>query len=56
MEEKSVLISKDIHDKVKKVSKESGISIKHIVEKGIEIYLARLKRREDEDFDIRRNG
>lgn len=43
MEEKSVLIKKEIHDKLKEVSKESGISMKHIVEKGIEMYINRIK-------------
>lgn len=49
MKEKSVLISKDTHEELKKASKETGISMKHIVEKGIELYLRRLKRRSDED-------
>lgn len=47
MEEKSVLIKKEIHDKLKEVSKKSGISMKHIVEKGIELYINRIKRREE---------
>lgn len=57
MEEKSVLIKKEIHDILKKASKNSGISMKHIVEKGIEMYIRRIKRREeDENMDLRRNG
>lgn len=49
MKEKSVLIDKKIHDVLKKVSRESGISMKHIVEKGIELYIRRIKRRDDDE-------
>lgn len=53
MKEKSVLIDKGIHDDLKRVSKESGISMKHIVEKGIELYIRRIKRREEiENMDL----
>lgn len=54
MKEKSVLINKKIHDALKRASKESGISMKHIVEKGIELYIRRIKRREEnENMDLR---
>lgn len=49
MKEKSVLIDKKIHDTLKKISRESGISMKHIVEKGIELYIRRIKRREESE-------
>jgi len=54
MKEKSVLIDENIHEILKRVSKESGISMKHIVEKGIEIYIRRLKRsNENENMESR---
>jgi len=43
MKEKSVLINEEIHKTLKETSKKTGISIKHIVEKGIELYIKKLK-------------
>lgn len=40
---KSVLIDEDIHTEMKEVSKKSGIKIKDIVSKGIQLYLKKIK-------------
>jgi len=53
MEEKSVLIDKDIHKKLKDFSKRSGISIKHIVEKGIELYIRKIEIKEGQDENFK---
>lgn len=42
MEEKSVLISKEIHSKLKRYSLKSGIKMKVLVEVAIIVYLKRM--------------
>lgn len=48
-DEKSVLIDKETHRMLKEASKETGIAMKNIVEKGIELYLKKIKRRMEEE-------
>jgi hypothetical protein len=48
-DEKSVLIDKSLHKLLKETSKDTGITMKNIVEKGIELYLKRIKRLNEEN-------
>lgn len=42
-ERKSILIEKELHEKLKEKAKLSGISMKNIVEMGIELIFKRIK-------------
>lgn len=46
---KSVLISKELHEKLTELKKEHGIQIRHIVESGIKLYISKIKQKEKED-------
>ena len=48
-DEKSVLINREVHKVLKEASKDTGITMKNIVEKGVELYLKKIKRRLEED-------
>jgi hypothetical protein len=48
-DERSVLIDKEVHKKLKEASKDTGITMKSIVEKGIELYLRKIKRNMEEE-------
>lgn len=47
--EKSILVSKETHAKLKEVSVKTGIKIKYLVESSIDFYLRHLSYKETED-------
>jgi hypothetical protein len=46
---KSILIEDEVHEKVKKFSKKSGIKIKVLVEAGILYYISKMSFKEEEE-------
>lgn len=49
MAQKSILIESELHDRIRKASKKSGITIKALTESGIRYYLKKLKLEERDD-------
>lgn len=48
-DEKSILIEKNVHEKLKFFSKKSGIKMKHLTETAILRYLNKIKLNEEEE-------